>query len=313
MLPTRTADIAAYFADSLDGVAIAVPPGAFRSRGLRVGLGVPLLCVILGGYMAAALEMGWLAVAVAGTLAALGAAWGAWIAAGAEAASAATRIRLGSDGTLILADGRTLPRGTVRTLRITPPSGAKLTITGDTDSGPVEILGNIPVTDGARAKPVAEWLAAAIGAEADTRAAPNAFGWSPNNVAMLCYMPVQGIWLVASILALATSSDPFVRFAGKQALAYYVATGVALVAAIVGIVGVTLAIDNEAVLALGLFAMGGLMLVRLGIGVYAGWQAYHGKTWVIPGFGWLGAPPAIDGPRVADPPAGAWQPPAHQG
>lgn len=312
-LPSRPAEIEAYFAEVPDGVAVAVPAAAYRSRGLRVGVILPLVWLFLGAYFAVASELGTPAMAVAGGLAVLSAAWGAFIAVGADAASAATRITIGADGTLTLRGGRSLPPGTVRSLRIVPPASAKLAVVADTAAGPLEILGDIPVTDGARAKPVAEWLGAALGVAADTRAAPNALGWSPNNFAMLCYMPVQGIWLVASIFALVASADPFVRFAGKQSLAFYVVSGVLLAVVLAAAVGIGLATSSEVALIAGIMVGVGLMLARLGVGLYAGMQAYRGVTWVIPGFGWLGEPPRSHDTLVPDPAAGAWQPPAHQG
>src|SRR5260370_13661024 len=44
------------------------------------------------------------------------------------------------------------------------------------------------------------------------------FGLTPNVAAGLCYLPIQGIFILVSIIMLCSSKDRTVRFAAKQSL-----------------------------------------------------------------------------------------------
>lgn len=112
--------------------------------------------------------------------------------------------------------------------------------------------------------------------------------------AMLCYLPLQGIHVIASLYYLASAHDrPFVRFAAKQSLLQLAATMVSLVVLGVGL-GVPLAIVSSAqreIPSLGIALIVALSLSLLVIALanvvahlVACVRAYHGRAWVIP---WL--------------------------
>ena len=48
---------------------------------------------------------------------------------------------------------------------------------------------------------------------------------------------------------------------------------------------------TPAILVAGMVVVVGLSIGRLGVGLYAAWQAYQGRAWRMPGLGWLGPPP----------------------
>ena len=145
--------------------------------------------------------------------------------------------------------------------------------------------------------PIARRLNEVIGAPIDpsveiANASPatNPFDTGQNTAAMLCYLPVQGVFLFASLYYLFAARDrPFVRFAAIQSL---IQTGVAFVALIVAVVAGFVAVESTrrgspaydaSVVALA------LMLCVVGIGnlvvhVVACVRAYRGRAWVMP---WL--------------------------
>ncbi|MGZ3424657.1 MAG: hypothetical protein ACXVEE_42765, partial [Polyangiales bacterium] len=74
------------------------------------------------------------------------------------------------------------------------------------------------------ANEVAAWLQ--VPAEAP---APNASPFNENHAAVFCYLPIQGIFLIASLWFIATDQRPFVRFAARQSLLHFAFSIVALV------------------------------------------------------------------------------------
>jgi uncharacterized Tic20 family protein len=123
--------------------------------------------------------------------------------------------------------------------------------------------------------------------------------------AMLCYLPVQGINLVASFIYIFARERPFVRFAAKQSLTQIgvflgsvFATGVLL--------GLPLALARDETIQLVFGIALGLTLVALAIAnlvalITACVRASRGRAWVIP---WLRpllkegkSPPQLDAPQ----------------
>ncbi len=126
-----------------------------------------------------------------------------------------------------------------------------------------------------------------------------------NTAAMLCYLPIQGIHIIASFYYLFAARDrPFVRFAAKQSLMQLGLTLVALIACGVGF-GVPLAMmDVDGPKRLTVTAVVLIVLLALSLGVIAIGnivahivacvRAQSGKLWVMP---WLR--------RIVRPPAGS--------
>jgi uncharacterized membrane protein len=112
-------------------------------------------------------------------------------------------------------------------------------------------------------------------------------GVPPNTAAMLCYLPIHGIFLLASIYYAITAHDrPFVRFAALQSLIQTAASTLALivVAAFAG-TPVVLLDDGPARLAATVILVGllvALALANAGVHIYAAVQANKGRAWVMP-------------------------------
>ncbi len=141
----------------------------------------------------------------------------------------------------------------------------------------------------------AEYLSQLLG-DAPVVAAPDAaFGPTPhrlindNTAAMLCYLPVQGVHLIASLYYVFAAHDrPFVRFAAKQSLVQLGVTFAALI--VFGCAfGIPLALVGEGSLQVVLIVLLATSLGVIGIGnlvahVVACVRAQSGRAWVMP---WL--------------------------
>jgi uncharacterized membrane protein len=133
----------------------------------------------------------------------------------------------------------------------------------------------------------ATWLAV----PADVPSADAApLGITENHAALLCYLPIQGVFLIASIYFLGVDRRPFVRFSAKQSLLHFAASIVALVVALVlGATPVLLTEHAEGPARIASIVWLTLLLValvawNLGAHVYACVQAAKGRTWRMP---WL--------------------------
>ena len=130
-----------------------------------------------------------------------------------------------------------------------------------------------------------------------------------NTAAMLCYLPFQGIHLVASLYyVFAARERPFVRFAAKQSLLQLAFTFVALFVFGVGF-GVPLAISADGERELSGLSIVFIVLLALSLGavaignvvahIVACLRAYSGRAWVIP---WLSPISARWLPPPTEPP-----------
>lgn len=140
----------------------------------------------------------------------------------------------------------------------------------------------------------AEYLAQILGGAPLVAAPDAAFGPTPqrmindNTAAMLCYLPVQGIHLIASLYYLVTAHDrPYVRFAAKQSLTQ---TGVMFASLLVFgcTFGVPLSlVDDSLKVVFGVLlgvSLGVVAIANIVAHVIACVRAQSGKLWVIP---WL--------------------------
>ena len=159
------------------------------------------------------------------------------------------------------------------------------------DDGRVAVL--LSRVHSAHAKPlvaVAERLAELLEIEARIPGAARAGlgAGDPRTQAALCYVPIDGVFLLASLYFLLRSDDPFVRFAARQSLLHFVIS-TALLLFSLGCLAVPIAALGDALptvfsvvaLALPLVV---LALWRVGSYVYAAYQAQRGVAWVMP---WL--------------------------
>ncbi len=106
----------------------------------------------------------------------------------------------------------------------------------------------------------------------------------------LAYLPVQGIFLVASLfLLLARRGEPLSQFHARQSLAFLPVELVALFGTTLVTAPLLFVTDEPhpvAGVVMGL-AIGTVAIGRLVLRFVAAWKAHKGEAWVIPGMGWL--------------------------
>jgi uncharacterized membrane protein len=117
-------------------------------------------------------------------------------------------------------------------------------------------------------------------------------GMKPNVAAGLCYLPVQGIFVVVSIVALVKSRDPVVRFAAKQSLLHLLfATVVGVV--VLGASGAAVAVLPDAsplrvpAIVLMCVLAGAFFVWHVTAYIVACVRAFRGRVWVMPWLRWL--------------------------
>jgi len=118
------------------------------------------------------------------------------------------------------------------------------------------------------------------------------FGLTPNVAAALCYFPLQGIFILISIIMLCSSKNRIVRFAAKQSLLQF-ACGllVAILAAGIGL-GLVIAVPEgspahtPAIILLAAI-LGAVFIWHLGAYIVACVQAFRDRIWVMPWLRWL--------------------------
>ena len=147
------------------------------------------------------------------------------------------------------------------------------------------LLAKIPPTHAKSLKALGERVAAAMGTELiDTGVGSmDRFGMSDKTAGMLCWLPFQGIWAIASLWYLFSARDrPFVRSCAIQSLLWFPVTlvgcflGAVLMAPAIALDMPVLAIPGG--LVIGLFGIGNLVVRLIGC-----WKAYRGVPWVAPG------------------------------
>lgn len=115
----------------------------------------------------------------------------------------------------------------------------------------------------------------------------NGRGANDRLFAACCYLPLQGVFLIASVAALVSSRSDYVRFAARQSLLHLAAVIVTVGLALVGC-GPVVAF-TEGTLQLVAAVLLGLVLTAVAVGnlvvrVIATYRAYRGTQWVFP---WL--------------------------
>lgn len=157
----------------------------------------------------------------------------------------------------------------------------------------VKLLGPLVPKHAAEAGSLAGWLGTQLGlpVDASSVAAPEASSSSSDQLAgVLCYLPIQGIFILASLYYLfAAKQRPFVRFCAIQSLSQLLFSLGVLAVLLIGL-GVPLALTEPSPLQTALVvllavSLSGYWLWNFGAHAYACYCAYKGRPWVMP---WLG-------------------------
>jgi uncharacterized membrane protein len=204
------------------------------------------------------------------------------------------RVLVDADASIHLVDGRVVEAREVAEVFVGRPSslGKWRGIGLRTHAGEkFWLLKRLPPSRWKTHQGVAAWLGEALDVPVDLSIGPQTLGFSENGLAALCYVPVQGIWLLASVAALLASKAPAVRFAARQSLAWYFLSGLALICwgATVGGFAVILADATRAreiVAVLAILLIVPPALIRIVLGLVAAWKASKGERWLIPGIRW---------------------------
>ncbi len=154
------------------------------------------------------------------------------------------------------------------------------------DDGRGTPLLRAPRGDGRALADAADHLADALGVEAEVpRSAPAARPLLPRRppvAGALCYAPLDGVLVLASVYYLMGSTDPFVRFSAKQSLIGLAAEGLAALL-VIGCCGLPVALVLPPALAVAVPLLC-LAVVRVGVRTLAAVRAHRGMVWVQP---WL--------------------------
>lgn len=159
--------------------------------------------------------------------------------------------------------------------------------------GSALLLGKLPPSRGREIAGVARFIAVTVGVDAEIpdaveRAGGLSLGVSRNTAGFLCYLPFQGIFLIASLWYALTSRDPFIRFCAKQSLAQF-ALSMALLALLLGCGGGFVALTSSSMpagvhVALLVALLTPYILWRVVARIMACFHAWNGRPWVMP---WL--------------------------
>jgi len=286
-----------------DGVSVGIPASHYRRRALVLMLAVPALLFALAVLLG--LEMGlqdsdllWI-VQMGG-------------------AAAGSGVSLLGGGAMLLLAGRLSQRSQVRldvARRVLRPArGAQPTswdelarisvvrpnpllkwwrLQAETRGGAViPLRGSIAPGAGAAAEALARWCGELLGVEVtvgEGLAEQDALGVSPRMSAVLCWVPLQGIFLIASAYYLLRGHEhPFVRFCAKQSLAQF-ALSIPVVLLAVALGGIPLALVGPGAPRVLAAVWLGLLLVaflvwNVGTRIVGCVRAHRGEVWVIP---WL--------------------------
>ena len=157
--------------------------------------------------------------------------------------------------------------------------------------GPTLLLDRLPPSRVQDIDEVARQVAAELGVSSRSDVAAAEHPFSPNSLATLCYLPVEGICVFASVGSLLFSRNNFVKFCARQSLIFFFLSAAVLVLlVIVGGLPMVLLRGRTAQTLSMVLLIGGLtpiVVLRIGVMLYAAHRARKGEIWVIPGMGWI--------------------------
>ncbi|MBK7581266.1 MAG: hypothetical protein IPI67_13760 [Myxococcales bacterium] len=162
-----------------------------------------------------------------------------------------------------------------------------------TDGPALKLLGPLLPKHATEAAELAHWLGATLNVPVSTPALPSvgaASSSSDSLAGLLCYLPIQGVFIIASLYYLfAARGRPFVRFCAIQSLSQ-LGFSIATLAIILLGLGVPLALADPSPLQTALIVLLAITLTlywlwNFAAHAYACYSAYKGRLWVMP---WLG-------------------------
>jgi len=288
----------AYLTVTAQGATLRQPTRDYLVQAAAVAVLLPVLVVLVFALFGLMLDLRGRAVDVLGGLTCLLSgmtlALGLGLAALAPLRSGWSRVELSVDGGSVrLPRGRRLEPGQVTRIRAghLSPLFKWRGIVAETSAGDVVIVRGLPPGRARAWGAVARWLGEAwqVPVQAEDPASL-ALGMGPREQAMACYLPLQGIWILASILVLIFSKDAFARFAARQSLVFFAISSVVLVVMVVCGAGIGIGLEQVhrglGVIPMLLFILPPV-LIRLGLMLAALFQARRGRAWIIPGMGFL--------------------------
>lgn len=270
-------------------------PRAYRLRGLLSLLVLPLafgvLVAVLGGMVDApedVLLVVWLVTVVVSV------AYGLVLLVGAERLARRHLVRFDGARRVVVVGAAEHPYAglSVELVRRSALAFSRLELVRD-GAVVATIHDRLGEPHGADAAALVRHLSGLLGLPAAIPASP-APSVDDRTAAMLCYLPIQGIHLVASLYYLFSARErPFVHFAARQSLAQVAVTLGGLVVSLLGL-GLPLALvaGGERSLPVGgvvltvllVVALSALAIANLVAHGIAAVRAYRGEVWVIP---WL--------------------------
>lgn len=189
--------------------------------------------------------------------------------------------------------GTTIPFASVAALRLVEESViGPFRIVGCDASGRaiVTLASAIKQTKRRQAITLTQYLGEAIAkpVELPTTSAPDP--QKDRVAAMLCYLPIQGIFVIASVYFLFTAqSRPFVHFAARQCL-WHTATTLVVLTVVLGTLGplvaFTAGVAQIIAIVLLSVALVGFVVWNLWAHIKACIDAYHGRVWIMPWLRW---------------------------
>lgn len=280
---------------------LQVPRAQLLKQAAAQVLLTPLVAASVGFLLADGVDELGVLLAVTGLLATIGVAWGALGIARSGGVSAASRVVLDLEAgevrhpegrvatadvrALVVRQGSALTKWLVLEARLGPTAPAVAGPYAPPSTRSIVLLGKVPPALGPDLAALARDLGAKLGIEARAeggvdRAGP--LGMTPGTVAMLCYLPVQGIFLVASIGVLVVARDPILRFHARQSLVLFAIELAVIVAA--AVLGATAAVVSPelGVVVMGLLLLGAVM-GRLVVRLIASFKASRLEPFVVPG------------------------------
>jgi len=284
---------------AFDGVCLVVqvPAWHWAWRGIVLALALPPLFALLAALLLMEDAEATLPSVVIGGLAAVAFLSGLLVVLASPLLSARSKTRIDfSRGAITSTRFPELPLHEIASLAVVRPSPwtAFLELRALRRSGgPIRILGPLVPKQSGDLYLLASWLGTSLNVAVDASTVeprPGASSSGDHMAGLLCYLPVQGIFLIASLYFLfAGKKRPFVRFCAIQSLSQFVFSFGALVVLLVALGVPVAALDGAplqtvfiVLLALGLTAF---WLWNFGAHAYACYAAYKGRLWVMP---WLG-------------------------
>lgn len=296
--PPSLAALGGYVEASGHTLRLQVPARHWAWRGVALALALPPLFALLG-VLASLGEDGVAAPSVA--LAGAGGmafVLGLCVALLSPLLSARTRVTLDfAQGTLARARSPyPVPLASLARLRLARTSSLSsfLELRAERAGAPeLTLLGPLAPKQAPEAAALATWLGERLGIAVDTSSLETTGGAASSSdqlAGVLCYLPVQGVFIVASLYFLfAAKRRPFVRFCAIQSLSQLVFSLFVLAVILLGL-GVPLGLSEPSpaqtalIVALAV-ALGAFWLWNFGAHAYACYSAYKGRLWVMP---WLG-------------------------